>query len=204
MPKIGNGRIEAGTGRVVLPLDDAATGSGQTVSQSSQQSAFTFSALTTGHGVPVIAGVSQTATAVTLQLKSILGDNGIHVDQVDGAIRISNGGLPLSFVVYVDGTTTAEQVLFRFVVKDPFTFTAASVESEALAGVASTGAVTYSVRKNGVEVATFDFEAGETMAPMTQAGDVSFGAGDIFSLVGPASPDPTLDQIGFTFKARRV
>lgn len=74
-------------------------------------------------------------------------------------------------------------------------------------GVAATGpaaAVSFSIRKGGVQFGTMDFALGATTATFTATSDTDFAAGDILTLVAPAPADSAMADIGFALAGLRL
>lgn len=67
-------------------------------------------------------------------------------------------------------------------------------------GEAATAETVFSIRLNGVQVATATVAAGQTLATISWAADtVLTDPGDVFSVVAPSSADATLANGRFTF-----
>src|SRR5215469_6787311 len=96
------------------------------------------------------------------------------------------------------GPATANLVVQRFVFAGTVMFPAGLTGSQGTAGVAATATTTYSIKKNGANVGTMVFGGGATTATFTMAAATTFTAGDILTLVAPASPDATLANLAWT------
>src|SRR6516225_3436015 len=96
------------------------------------------------------------------------------------------------------GLPTANLVVQRYVFAGTVMFAAGLTGSQGTAGVAATAATTYSIRKNGSNVGTMVFAAGATTATFTMASATTFMAGDVVTMVAPASPDATLANLART------
>jgi hypothetical protein len=107
---------------------------------------------------------------------------------------------------YLDGQPTASQVLLRM----PFTrnvqFPASMTGSQGKAGVATgdSAGAEFSLKKNGVEFGTMTFDYDETVAVFAAASATDFTAGDILTIVAPASPDSALSGVGFALKGYKI
>ena len=96
------------------------------------------------------------------------------------------------------GSMTANLVVQRYVFAGTVMFAAGLTGSQGTAGVAATATTTYSIRKNGANVGTMVFGGSATTATFTMASATTFMAGDILTLVAPASPDATLANLAWT------
>jgi hypothetical protein len=95
------------------------------------------------------------------------------------------------------GKPEASGVILRYPFPRAVTFTAGLPLSRGVVGVAGTADTTLSLKKNGSEFATLVFSAAALTAIFAAADDVTFQAGDVLTVVAPASPDATLSDIGF-------
>jgi Putative phage tail protein len=96
------------------------------------------------------------------------------------------------------GATTANLVVQRYVFAGAVTFPAGLAGSQGTAGVAASASTTYEIRKNGTNVGTMAFAASATMATFAMPSATIFMAGDILTVVAPASPDATLANLAWT------
>ena len=96
------------------------------------------------------------------------------------------------------GTTPANLVVQRYVFAGKVMFPVGLAGSQGTAGVAATAATTYSIQKNAAYVGTMVFAASATTATFTMASATTFMAGDVLTVVAPASPDPTLANLAWT------
>ncbi len=97
------------------------------------------------------------------------------------------------------GSATASLVVQRYVFADTVMFPAGLVGSQGTAGVAATAAATYHISKNGTMAGTMVFAAGATTATFSMSLATTYLAGDIVTVVAPASPDATLANLAWTF-----
>jgi hypothetical protein len=102
-----------------------------------------------------------------------------------------------------NGVTTASVVLIHLPVPVACTFAAAFAGSYGVATTAATAQTDFDIKKNGTSVGTLRFAAAATTATFIAASPVSFAAGDVLKLVGPATPDTTLATLGLTLKGVR-
>jgi hypothetical protein len=94
-------------------------------------------------------------------------------------------------------------VLARYPFPRTVVFPAGLTNSQGVAGTAATAQTDFDIKKNGSSVGTMRFAAAGTTASFIMASQTSFAAGDILTLVAPASPDATLANIGFALAGTR-
>lgn len=121
-------------------------------------------------------------TAVGLPLSGV---------DTEGGTSPSATHAPMSIELFASSTFVASEVLLRKLVAIGFTLPAGLGGSLATLDTAPTNAVTFSLRRNGVEVGSFTFAAGAKVATFSLAAATVFGSGDALSIVAPASADPT-------------
>lgn len=98
----------------------------------------------------------------------------------------------------------ASQVVYRGKVARAVSFADDFAGSQFTASANATGSTVFDVQKNGSSIGSVTIGAGGVTATFaTTGGAVSFAAGDIFSLIGPASADATLANAAFTFAGTR-
>lgn len=93
----------------------------------------------------------------------------------------------------------ANQVIYhKLIAKYGEIITSAWPYTKARALTVSTGAAVCSIQKNGVQVATMTFSAGNAVPVISSmAGSLRLAAGDYLTLVAPAVPDATLYDVMF-------
>ena len=99
---------------------------------------------------------------------------------------------------FVAGKPTAGEEVARLAVSDAFTLPAGLTGSRGSAGVAATASAVFSLKKNGTEFGTATFAAAGTTATFAAASATSFAAGDVLTIVAPATADSTLADIALT------
>ena len=82
-------------------------------------------------------------------------------------------------------------------------FAVALAGSYSNAGAAATAETVFSVQKNGSEFGTITYAISGTTGTFAAASATSFAAGDILTIVGPASADVTLADVDFQLKGLR-
>ena len=108
------------------------------------------------------------------------------------ALTTSTTTLPNRFVDmhgWMPGRPNGSELLVRWITPRPFTIPAALPLSQGLAGTAATASAVFSLQKNGVQFGTATFAASGTTPTFAAATDTSFVAGDLLSIVAPASSD---------------
>jgi hypothetical protein len=112
---------------------------------------------------------------------------------------------PYDVAVFFPGTQqTASQVFSRIIPPRAVAFAAGLSPSTATAITAATGSTVLSVQKNGVQFGTITFAVAGTSGTFAAASSSSFnGTTDVLSIVGPASPDSTLADIGIVLSGTR-
>jgi hypothetical protein len=101
------------------------------------------------------------------------------------------------------GAPTASLVLVRYPFPRAVAFPASMTLSRGVAAVAATAQTDFDLQKNAVSFGTMRFAAAGTTASFIAASSTSFAAGDILTVVSPASPDATLASIGFSLAGTR-
>jgi len=102
-----------------------------------------------------------------------------------------------------NGSPGASAVLLRLPVVRTVTFPAGLAGSRGVAGTAPTANATFDIRRNGATFGTMTFAAGATTATFAAASETAFSAGDVLSLVAPATQDVTLADAGLTLTGVR-
>lgn len=115
---------------------------------------------------------------------------------------VASSGLPYDLSFFVGGLPGSSEVVLDYVAVRSFTFPASLTGSFFKAGAASTGSVSFTLKKNGSSIGTVAFAASATGAA-TFASPVTFAAGDVLQVVAPVSSDATLADIAFAFKGTR-
>lgn len=114
----------------------------------------------------------------------------------------SGGAAAYDVSLYVQGTMTNSELVLRLEAGRDFTIPAGATGSQASAGVASTGNVSFDLLKNGVSFGTVTFNVSAT-GSFTVASDTSFLAGDVLTITAPATADSTLADVSITLAGTR-
>lgn len=109
--------------------------------------------------------------------------------------------LPYDIAAYFVGKPTASLVIAQLPFARTASFNANLAGSYAKSTVAATASTTFSIQKNGSQIGTMVFAAGQSTATFTlPTGQETIAVGDIITIVGPATPDSTLANISFCLK----
>ncbi|SAK46424.1 hypothetical protein AWB76_00910 [Caballeronia temeraria] len=143
--------------------------------------------------LPLANGGTSTATAPTAG----------QVLQATSTTAAAWTSQPYDIALYIEGTTTASEVVFRFAAPRAFTWPASLTNSKAIAGTAATATTTFTITRNGTSIGSFAFAAGATSSTFTFSTATTFAVGDAIQITGPATPDATLANIAITFAGTR-
>jgi hypothetical protein len=110
---------------------------------------------------------------------------------------------PYDIGAQLSGAPTASLVMLRYKFPRTVLFPASLTDSQGTAGTAATAQTDFDVRKNGASVGTIRFAAAGTSATFIQASPQTYSAGDILTVVAPASPDATLANVSFVLAGTR-
>jgi hypothetical protein len=136
--------------------------------------------------------------------------NFLPPDGTPGQILVRLAGSPIStewqdqkvrISTTVAGQPLSSELLFHYPVVDNLTLLAGLPGSVGYAELVSDAGVSYPIKVNGVDVGSIDFSTAAASATATFLVDVDLIPGDIVSLYGPASPDASQANIGFTIVA---
>jgi hypothetical protein len=97
------------------------------------------------------------------------------------------------------GKPTANLVLQSYVFAVSVTFPVGLSGSRGTAATVPTATTTLDIQKNGASVGTMIFAASATAATFTMGAATVFNAGDVLTVVAPATPDATLASLAWTF-----
>jgi hypothetical protein len=129
----------------------------------------------------------------------------LYCDGTDFAV-VSEGSVAAPYDVggTYNGSPEINTVLLRYPMPRAVRFKSGMAGSQGVAGIAATAAVSFSLCKNGAAFATMNFAADATTATFTCANDTDFAAGDVLTVVAPASTDDTLADLGFSLAGIRL
>jgi hypothetical protein len=104
---------------------------------------------------------------------------------------------------FIEAAPTASQVVLRHVFARSVVFAAGLAPSQGKAGTAATGSTTFTIKKNGSSVGSFNFASSAMTATFSMASQTTFAAGDVMTVEAPGTPDATLAMITFTLAGTR-
>lgn len=110
---------------------------------------------------------------------------------------------PFDLTAFYPGVPTSSAIITRVPVARVITFPASLTGSVATARVAATAQTDFDVQKNGSSVGTIRFAAAGTSATFIAASQIVTAAGDLVSIIAPATADATLADIGFVLTGTR-
>jgi len=97
------------------------------------------------------------------------------------------------------GRPTANLVLQSYVFAASATLPAGLPGSRGTASTVATTMTTFAIQKNGAAVGNMSFLGSATTATFTMSSATVFNAGDVLTVVAPATPDATLANLAWTF-----
>ncbi len=211
---IGDAIDACGTIAAVLVIDmGAGWPSNELASGVSWDEFHTFLSLTdtpnsySGAGTKLVA-VNSGATALEFVSRTFIGLTDVP-SSFSGAgsklVMVNSGASALEFVPVpalpyllafdAPGVPTASMIVFHHVFTQAVTFVASLTGSYVKAGTAATAQTDFDLKKNGSSIGTVRFAAAGTTASYVSISSSSWAAGDILTLVAPASPDATIEDL---------
>lgn len=136
----------------------------------------------------------------------VVGDSEYVYDESSSGYWLPGGGggpPPYDVGAMVTGVPDANAVCLRYAFPREVTFAAGLSPSHGVAGVAATSETDFDIQQDGVSVGTMTFSAAATVATFDMASETVFSAGDVITVVAPASPDSTLADISFVLAGTR-
>ena len=111
---------------------------------------------------------------------------------------------PYDLASAINGKPAVNAVVLNFVAPRSFAIPAGMAGSRARASVNATATTVFTIKKNGVDVGTLTFTAANANGVFAMAAQTAFVAGDLLTMVAPATADTTLADIAYTFVAKTV
>lgn len=109
-----------------------------------------------------------------------------------------NWEAPYDIAAMKAGMPSSSEVILRFVATRTITFPAGFAESRGVAGTAATASTTFDVKRDGSNIGSLNYAISAAVATFTLTAPASFVAGEVLTIVAPASPDATLADIAIT------
>lgn len=129
----------------------------------------------------------------------------LYGDGADLKIIAESGlGAPYDIGGTFPGQPESGVVILRYPLPRSVKFLSSLPNSKGVAATAPSAAVSFSIRKGGVQFGTMDFASGANTATFAAASDTDFAAGDVLTLVAPSPADSALADIGFALAGLRV
>ena len=159
-----------------------------------KDSGLTLSGTNTGDQTSVTGNA---ATATALETARTIG--GVSFD---GTANISQ---PFDMHAFYPGAPAASAKVLRSPVARAVGFVANFAGSYGVAGTAATASTVFDIQKNGVSIGSATFAAAGTVATFASASGAAqtLAAGDVLSIIAPASADATLADAGFALAGTR-
>lgn len=110
---------------------------------------------------------------------------------------------PYDIGAQIPSSPSASLVMLRYKFPRTVVFPASLTDSQGTAGTAATAQTDFDIRRNGVSVGTMRFAAAGTSASFIAASQQTYNAGDILTVIAPASPDATLAGVSFVLAGTR-
>ena len=149
-------------------------------------------------GATALEFVDPTFLALTDTPSSFTGAGSKLVKVNSGATALEFVAVPaLPYLLSFDapGVPTASMVVFQHVFTQAVSFDASLTDSYVKAGTAATAQTDFDMKKNGSSIGTVRFAAAGTTASYVSISASSWVAGDILTLIAPATPDATIADI---------
>lgn len=103
----------------------------------------------------------------------------------------------LSFLAFLAGVPANSAKVIAIPLPVPCSFPIGLTGSQGKLGTAATASTVFSIRKNNVEFGTCTFAIAGTVGTFASSAGASFVAGDVLSIIAPASADATAADVGF-------
>ncbi|MFA5040734.1 MAG: hypothetical protein WC464_03775 [Bdellovibrionales bacterium] len=155
---------------------------------------------TTGGYSLSLSTPSGTATTLAYNERRLLYGDGSDLK------TIATAGLSTPYDVggSFSGKPTDSIVLLRYPLPRAVRFMAGMTGSQGVAVTAATAAASFVISKNGSQFASMTFAASAITATFSASTSTDFAAGDILTVIAPATADDTLANIGFALAGIRL
>lgn len=126
-----------------------------------------------------------------------------YIERLNELMAAATGSQAWDLTCFLGGVMDSSIVFAKIPVARTVKFNAAFAGSYAHAGTAATAQTDIHILLNGTDVGTIRFAAGAVNGIFIAINPVTYIAGDILSVVGPAVPDTTLADIGIVLAGTR-
>jgi hypothetical protein len=161
-----------------------------------------------------VAGSPITAAGTLAITKAVQNANKVWAGPTTGAdaepvfralVQADLPAQPFDVHAFYPGIPTASAIVVRVPVARAVGFVADFVGSYGKASAAATASMAFDVQKNGSSIGTITFAAAASTATFTTAAGAAqtLAAGDVLSIIAPATPDATLADPGFVLAGTR-
>ena len=153
-------------------------------------------------GAPSVNSVGFT-TGRTPLYSIVTGASGVVSYQDFRSFLYQASFQPYDLSAMYPGAPPASALMLRIPLARAVLFPAGLAGSRGTATLTATATTAFDIQLNGASVATMTFAAGTSTATFTAASTISAEAGDVLSVVAPATPDATLADVGFVLSGTR-
>lgn len=148
-----------------------------------------------GGGATQLSGLSDVYSGLTPST----GDFLVY-DVASGGVWDATNSFAYDMAFYISGAmidSTGSATVGSFIASRAITIPSGATGSVAKSAVASTGTAIYDIKKNGSAAGTITFTSSAT-GVFAAASPISLAAGDVLTIVNPASLDATIADISVT------
>lgn len=119
--------------------------------------------------------------------------------------NISKSYIPHSIGAGFGPGPTANEIVFTYVFVENVQWADECVGSYAVQGTVTTATYNLKIKKNGADIGVVQFQSTPSIAfGITGSSPIDWVPGDVLTLVGDATPDATLANVGITFYGTRT
>jgi len=122
----------------------------------------------------------------------------------DVTLSLDKSAIPYDIAGSILSKPTASAVVMRFVAVRGFSLPAGLTGSLAKTSTVATASTVLVLQKNGVQFGTLTFAANNANGVFAGAAATSFAAGDLLTIVAPATPDSTFNNAQYTLVGNLV
>lgn len=174
----------------------------RTISATTEQASYTAAQQTTDFG-----SVPATLKVCIYQLSETRGrgySGCATISSFDGVDVTPADEKPYLPTCTVPGKIRAALTILNIPVTHHVFFEIDFAGSRAVVGVAPTADQEFSIQKNGVEIGTITFSAGQTVGVFDAASSNIFSTADVLTVITPDPQDATMADLGFSLAGSRI